>query len=409
MNYGLHGRYKVQVIDARTKRVKRGDRRWNSNLIMNNGMNKIASALLCDCFTYAIAGTGTTTGDRVSTSYGTTANCTVGGVVSLVGGTMLFNLVPPTWDMGNIIKWESTGYEARISGSLTATSCTVTPLPGSPQSGNFTIYRTNFNTLAHEVKRTNSYLPVSPYCGTTLIGNMLVHQRTWDFTAEVGTVAYTEMGVGWNGTLNDGTDPLGGSVFARFLLHGVTTVNAGEQLRLIYQLRVVLDPYADTLKTASITNWVSTFGSERIQYLGMSSVSSTGATANYDAAYYCNEPSRLTNVNAWLSTNSTVNAAFGTCVNRHAGMPSNGYSVLTSPTYTLHSYTKIKECTFGAGQGNSALIRSMGLGWNSGSNNPAQLNTICFVFSFAQTKDTSHSLNMQWFHTWSRVLGASSV
>jgi len=414
MNYGLSGRYKVMVLDAKTKHVLRQDRKWHSNLIMNNGMNKIASALLCDCFTYAIAGTGTTTGDRKSIDFGTTATCDVAGNVVLSGGTLSLNLVAPTWDMGNIIKWSSTGFEGRITTLTNATHAVVTPLPAVPQSGNFVIYRTNFNTLVTEVVRTNTYVGVSPYCSTSIIGNTLVHQRTWDFPAEVGTVAYTEMGVGWNGTLNDTSDPLGGSVFARFLLHAVTTVNAGEQLRLVYQLRIVMDPYTDTAKTAAITGWPvspSTLltGLERVQLIGMSAVAAAGTTTNYDAGQYCNEPSRLTNVNAWLSTNSTANAAFGSCVNRHAGMPALGYDVLTSPAYALHSYTQVKLCQFGAGQGNSTTIRSMGLGWNGGSNDPAQYNTICFVFTENQTKNSAYTLDMQWFHTWSRVLSPASV
>ena len=414
MNYGLSGRYKVLVLDARTKRVKRGSRRWHSNLIMNNGMNKIASSLLCDCFTYAIAGTGTTTGDRKSIDYGTTATGTVGGLVTLSGGTMTLNLVAPSWDLGNIIKWNSTGFEGRITTLTDSTHCVISPLPSVPQSGSFVIYRTNFNTLVNEVVRTSNYLPVSPYCGTTLIGNTLVHQRTWDFPEETVTKNYTEMGVGWTGTLNDTSDSLGGSVFARFLLHAVTAVNAGEQLRLVYQLRIVMDPYTDTAKTAAISNWPvspSTLlsGYERVQLLGMSSVSSVGATTYYDNGRYCNEPSRLTNVNAWLSTDSTANAAFGSCVNRHAGMPVNGYDALTSPTYSLHSHTQVKVCSFGAGQGNSTTIRSMGLGYNGGSNNPAQYNTICFVFDQNQTKNVAYQLDMQWFHTWTRTLAASSV
>lgn len=412
MNYGLSGRYKVMVLDARTKRVKRQDRHWHSNLIMNNGMNKIASTLLCNCFTYAIAGTGTTTGDRVSSLLGTTATGDVAGNVTLSGGTLTFNLVAPSWDMGNIIKWNNTGFEGRITTLTDGTHAVISPLPSAPQSGNFVIYRTNFNTLVTEVVRTNTYVAASPYCGTTLIGNTLVHQRSWDFPAEVTTKNYTEMGVGWSGTLNDTGDSLGGTVFARFLLHGVTTVNAGEQLRLVYQLRVVLDPYTDTAKTAAITGWPvapSTLltGVEKMQLLGLSSISAVGATTNYDTGYYVNEPSHLANANAWLSTDATANTAFGSCVNRVAGQV--GYGAVTSPSYTLHSYSVIKEITFGAGSGNSTSIRSMGMGYNGGGNQPARYNTVSFVFTEPQTKTVAYTLSMQWYNTWRRVLSASSV
>jgi hypothetical protein len=412
MKYGLSGRYKIAIINAKTKRVRWQQRKWQHNLIMNNGMNKIASSLLCDCFTYAIAGTGTTTGDEVSADYGTTATGDVAGNVALVGGTFVFDTVLPG-DQGNIIKWNSTGFEGRIVSMSDTTHAVISPLPSAPQSGNFVLYRTNFNILDNETVRTNNYVPVAPYCGTTLIGNMLVHQRTWDFPEEVGTINYTEMGVGWTGTLNDTSDPLGGSVFARFLLHSVTALNAGEQLRLTYQLRVVLEPYASLAKTASITGWplapaTDTDGDERVQLLGMSIVSSVGATTNFDTGNYANEPSRTTNVAIFLSTSSAALASFGSVVDRYTSF-THSQQAVTSPSYALHSYTKIKQITFSSSEANSTSWRSMGVGWDGGGSNAGQFNTNCFVFDQAQSKLLTHTLNLQYFFTWSRVLSPSSV
>ncbi|MHC4332509.1 MAG: hypothetical protein ACYSUV_02015 [Planctomycetota bacterium] len=380
---------------------------------MNNGMNKIASALICDCFTYAIAGIGTTTGDEVSSDYSTTATATVGGAVTLSGGTFTFDVVAPG-DIGNIIKWESTGFEGRITAIADSTHCTITPNPSVGQSGNFVMYRTNWNILDNEVLRTNSYLATSPYCSTGLFGNTLVHQRTWDFPEEVGTVNYTEMGVGWTGTLNDVSDPLGGSVFARFLLHSVTAVNAGEQLRLMYQLRIVLSPTTDFGKSATISGWplapaTDTQGDEKIQYLGMSSVATSGATQVYDAGQYSNEPSQTTNVGIWVSTNSTANAAFGATVDRYTAAAVSTSGQATSPTYSLNSYTKVKQYTFTAGEGNSTVLRSMGVGYNVPSTQAAKVNTLSFVFDQSQTKAVTNTLNLQFFYTWARVLSPSSV
>jgi hypothetical protein len=411
MNYGISGRYKIAILDAKTKRIKWQQRKWQHNLIMNNGMNKMATALLCDCFTYAIAGTGTLTGDEVSSSYGTTATCDVAGNVVLSGGTLTLDY--PVGDLQNIIKWESTGFEGRITSMSNSTHAVVSPLPAVPQSGNFVLYRVNLATLDTEVVRTANYLPIAPYCGTSLIGNMLVHQRTWDFPAETGTVAYKEMGVGWTGTLNDISDPLGGSVFARFLLHGVTTVNAGEQLRLTYQLRVVLEPYDTLAKTASVTGWpvspaTTTDGDERVQLIGMSGVSSVGTTTNYDTGQYANEPSRTTNVGIFLSSSSTPLTSFGSTVDRYTAL-THSQKAVTSTSYSAYSFTKIKQITFSSGEANNTGWRSMGIGWNGGSNDTGKYNTICFVFDEAQTKAMTHTLNLQYFFTWSRVLSASSV
>jgi hypothetical protein len=398
MNYGLSGRYKVMVVNSRTKRVLRGDRRWHSNLIMNTGMEQIASDVICNLFTYARAGTGTTTGDEVSADYGTTATCDVAGNVALVGGTFKFDGIVPS-DHNNIIKWSNTGYEGRITtipSSATASTCTILPLPAVPQSGSFVMYRTNMTDLATHVVGTVNYLPSSPSCSSSVIGNMLVHQRTWDFPEETGTVNYTEMGVGWTASTTN-------TLFARFLLHSVTPVNAGEQLRLVYQLRVVVEPYDILAKTATVTNWpvlpsTTTAGNERIQLLGLSSVSSVGATTSYDAGGYANEPSRTATVSIFLSPVSTALAAFGSCVNRSASAASGA---VTSPSYTAYSNTRIKQVTL---TGNGASYYSMGVCWST----PAA-NTCTFVFSQPQTLALLYTLNLQYFFTWSRVLSASSV
>jgi hypothetical protein len=241
-----------------------------------------------------------------------------------------------------------------------------------------------------------NYLPVSPSCSSSVIGNMLVHQRTWDFPEETGTVNYTEMGVGWSASTAN-------QLFARFLLHSVTPVNAGEQLRLVYQLRVVVEPYDILAKTATVTNWpvlpsTTTAGNERIQLLGLSSVSSVGATTSYDAGGYANEPSRTATVSIFLSPVSTALAAFGSCVSRSASALSD---VVTSPSYTAYSNTRIKQVTL---TGNGTSYYSMGVCWST----PAA-NTCTFVFNQPQTLALLYTLNLQYFFTWSRVLSASSV
>jgi hypothetical protein len=290
--------------------------------------------------------------------------------------------------------------------SSTTTAFLSTP-PALPQTGTFVIYRTNLGKLPGEIVRTNSYLAVSPYCSSSLIGNMLVHQRTWDFPQEVGTVAYMEMGVGWSGTaLADHT------MFARFLLHSVTTVNAGEQLRLIYQLRVIMEPYDTLPKTAAITNWPilpSTLltGNERVQLMGMSSVSSIGTTSSFDTGGQSNEPSVTANVGIFLSDNAAAPAAFGSCVDRYTAA-SHAFANVSAPSYTSFSFTRIKQITFTSGQAIGSSWYSMGVG-NSSISQPGKFNTVIFVFTQPQTKLTAHTLNLQYFFTWSRVLAPSSV
>jgi hypothetical protein len=175
-----------------------------------------------------------------------------------------------------------------------------------------------------------------------------------------------------------------------------------------------MEPSTPFAKTAAITGWplapaTDTDGSEEVQLLGMSAVSSVGATTNYDGGVYCNEPAQISNVNIWLSSTSTALASFGSCVDRTTGATNFAYKAVTSPSYSLYSFSQVKECTLNAGEGNATTWRSMGLGYNGGSNDAGKFNTICFLFDQAQTKLITHSLNLQFFHTWSRVLSPSSI
>jgi hypothetical protein len=57
-NIGLGGRVRVAVIDAATKRVLRKGK-WQKNLILDQGMDMIATTLFNQLFTACAAGTGT--------------------------------------------------------------------------------------------------------------------------------------------------------------------------------------------------------------------------------------------------------------------------------------------------------------------------------------------------------------
>lgn len=408
MKYGLQGRYKVYIVNAKTG-VVRYESPWGTNLITNNGMNRIAIDKICNTFLYGIAGIGTKTNDVVSTDSGTTATCDVAGNVILSSGfgTYSFDLIAPG-DFNNIIKWDNTGFEGMLTTLTDGKHALVTPAPVVPQTGSFIIYRTNWSTLESEAKRTSDYLGFTPYCSTSLFGNLLVHQRTWNFSAEIVATTYHEMGVGWSTTLNDTAG--GGTVFARFLLHAVTAVNIGEQLRLTYQLRIIVDPSVDRSKSASITGWpvapsVNTNGVERIQYLGLSSVAANGNTSFFDAGGNANEPSVVTDTYVYLSTSATANATIGSAVDRQTAF-THAEKAVTSPTYSSNSYHRVKEVTFQTGEANSTLWRSMGIGFQS---SPAQNNAQNFLFDQAQTKTITKTLNLQFFFDWQRVLSTASV
>lgn len=59
INFGLQGHFRVMVVDAKTKQVKR-DLGRRKNLIVDAGLDQIASRSIADCMKYAVAGTSST-------------------------------------------------------------------------------------------------------------------------------------------------------------------------------------------------------------------------------------------------------------------------------------------------------------------------------------------------------------
>lgn len=88
-------------------------------------------------------------------------------------------------------------------------------------------------TLFNQLKSTNSYLTTAGACGSssdTGLGTR-THKRTFQFTAEVANVNYNEVGFSNLGGAGD-------NLFSRVVFPATVTVNTGEILRVVYQLRV---------------------------------------------------------------------------------------------------------------------------------------------------------------------------
>lgn len=381
------------VVDAATGKVVKECPR-QPNLILNQGLDRVAVNLWADLFAYCSGGTGTT---PTSESGGVTTAQQAGSTVSLAGGS--FTFTDTATDAGNTIKW-ATGEEAQIT-SVTNPTTVIVNTSTSVGPGTFTVYRTNQTQLTTEVKRTNTYLTGTPYCGSTVTGNLIAMRRTYDFTAEVGTVNYTEVAVGWS---NTGLT----NIFSRVLLSVPVSVTAGQQLRVTYQLEVTVLPSASFSKTAIINGWpvapaVSTDGVEAVQFIGLSQVTTSGSTTTTtDSGQTASEPAQTGTIGVFLSPDATAPAAFGSSVNRSAGYAMNSATVAG---YIAGTYYVDKSTTFPVGSGNATNWRSMGFGshnpnlwfaWNS--------TTMVFVFTEAQTKLNTHTLTLTWRFSWSRVL-----
>lgn len=396
------GRYKVMVVDAATdKVVHEGD--WQKNLILNQGMDQVASREWQGCYQYGICGTGTSpnTVDSVTDTASQT-----GTTVTSVGGTVNFTTDSAVGDM---IKWDS-GSEARIISITDALNVEVTPSQ-SVGSGLYTIYKTSRVGLQTETKRSNTYLTGTGNCGSTQSGTTISGRRTYDFTTESGNVTYTEVGVGWSNTGST-------TVFSRILLNTPVSLISGQKLRLVYQLDITLTPSTANAKNFPISGWpiapsVTTDGSEQIQIIGLS-VPNTSGNASVFSVGCANpalDPGCTNSTSAGrlfaLSTNSTALQAFGSAVSR----ATTAFVCSVAPTnasYTSLSFQLDVSTVFQVADAVSASLRSVCMGSrNSASSDfPYDTDNQCFVFLFneAQNKSNTQTLTLTVRFTWSRVL-----
>lgn len=269
----VKGRVQVHVVNRKGRVIS--TRPWQDNLILDQGMNYIGNKnTWANMMSYCAAGTGTTpTRDLMDGTASQTLT-----TVTLAGSTYSFS----GGDVGKWIGWAS-GQQAKITAYVSATQVTV-DRSQTVGSGTATLYRAGRTGLATEVKRTNTY-PNYTYTdgrgASASFGSsgspphVLTLRRTYDFTAEVGSVNYTEIGISPTATA-------GSNLFALILLSGTVTVASGQQLRITYELAITIagtNRPVQTL-TSSGGGWPYTYN--------IASISSTGSnfTVTFTAAHH---------------------------------------------------------------------------------------------------------------------------
>jgi hypothetical protein len=232
----LSNRVKAQVID-KGKVVY--ETPWTSNLILDAGMNGIATKYFCDLFKYCAIGTGNTPTQDDS-----------GVITAARAGTTVTASAPffAAGDVGKLLRW-STGEKSMITVFTDTTHVTVAD-SGTVAAAIFSLYRVAQVGLATETKRTNNYVTGASNCFSTRAGSILTNQRTYDHTVEGGgSVNYAEVGFSDNASA-------GNNLNTRALFGGgAVTVLNGQLLRVVYQFIVTLSPTSNRQKTPTITGW----------------------------------------------------------------------------------------------------------------------------------------------------------
>jgi hypothetical protein len=366
------GRVKVMVVE---NGCVVEERPWQKNLILDQGLNLAAGTNWCDCFASCAAGTDNT--PVLRDSGGITATQS-GNTVTASSSFFVLG------DIGKLIHFDS-GQDAMITGFTDGLNVTVS-VSQTVGAGQFTVWYVNQTGLGNEQKRNNAYLTGSGNCGSSIASNTLTHRRTFDFSAETGSVVYTELG--WS---NSGS--AGNNLFSRVLLSSSVTVLSGQQLRVVYDLSVTLTPNTTQTGTASISGWpvspaTGTTGSYGIQQIGLSAVNTSGGTVSWDSGGVDNEPSSAPAI--YLSSDTTAVQAFGSSAGRGTNQVAHTASLAS---YVNGNFYRDKFTTFAVGEANRTDWRSMGLG-----------NTFVFVFDENQTKTNTNTLLLTFRSTWGRKL-----
>lgn len=245
------GRFRVQVVDAATGRVVNPGK-WQPNLILDSGLDRIATEKWYAQLAYGVAGTGNTPtkdlpdpGDLFSQS---------GTTVTRDSGTRDF----AAGDVGKLIRWAS-GEEAYITAYTSATQVTVGTSQTVASGAVDALYRVAQTGLTAEVKRSSTQPQfIDEDDGLTAAATTIdatagtvTFKVTRDFTEEVSPVNYTEVGMSSQATA-------GNNIFSRMLLAGAVTVGAGQLLRLKYELTIKCNghaPASQTLEEGGFTGW----------------------------------------------------------------------------------------------------------------------------------------------------------
>lgn len=362
---------------------------WIDNLILNNGLDQVATRSWCDCFTYCVAGGGTTAS---SISSGAITATQVGANVTASGPIFT------SAQVGDMIAWDG-GEERRITAFTDDQHVTVTPASPNASTDTFVIWNTSRNNLDAETHRSNTYQTGSPNCESSRTGSILHHRRTYDFPVEVGNVTYGEIGFSWAAS---GLS----TIFSRIVPPAIPVL-VGQFLRVVYELAITLSPTLPNHIDPAVGGWpvlpaVTKDGDEMLQYCGMSSIASTGATTTFDVGLTTNEPSSSGSAClVFLSTSSAALSIFPGEVDRSAGGQAAVNTLLTP--YTSLSFVQDKEATFSVGQANNNGLRSLGTSVGTLGNEYRRIGW-AVLFDEAQTKPNTHLLTFTIRYSWGRTL-----
>lgn len=364
--------YETQILDGKTGAViKRNAPK--RNLILDSGLNKIATKSWWEVFGRCYLGSGTTPTKRDSGAITITIS---GGVATASAGYF------EAADVGRLLKLDS-GQEAYINAF---TSTTEVSLSGASDdaASEATIWYVNETTHGNNLVSTTNTSGDSGDVTSSWDGSKIEHKRTFVFPAETEARTYRE--IGWSD---------GGSLFGRDLIPGGgDSIAPGQQYKVVVRLQVTPSPLSQ-VPTADVGlgGW-NTEGDAILMNLyqgfhGAGSAVTRSAVEVLDPCYSTGREVILREDNFSLPAAPATSYGLDFGSYQKAGV--------SKAAYVTNSFELVETAVFGTGSGNGTFY-GMQLGRTYNSANYG------LKFDNPQTKDSDHKLTIAFKWSWGRTL-----
>jgi hypothetical protein len=393
MKHCFSGRAKIQVINHDGSIAESRD--WQDNLLLDQGLDRMAVKAICDIFSVAVKGTGVTVTQEDLTGTSNTYSQS-GTTITRTAGTRNFTGA----DVGRLMKFEDANQsEAHITviNSTTSVDVDVTNTPFSNQKS--VIFYVNQTAMATEAGRTNNYSTVagdnSTVTGTGATINQRTFQRTFVFDPETANTTYTE--VGFSDSMM-----VAANINIRILLNSGVAVNGpsggnpGQQLKVTYQMVLTVFP-----KTAAADNgsMITDSGNQMSGNKSANSVIESFFTSvvGPDGVTDISNP-HLDPYYPSSAALSPVNVALAPFAGTVRGTGANIVD-MTADIYTPGSFSNTYEANWGISDASGLVWRSLCI-----IDTDSGISAFTRLFTSNQTKDGNHSLNFVFEKTWGRAL-----
>ncbi len=366
-------------------------RKRKRNLILDQGLNNVATQLWPQLFRYCAVGTGTNPIKRDSGAITFTRS---GNTVSASAGFF------ESADVGRLLKFDS-GPEMYIT-AYTDTQNVTVATSGTLAASEGTIWYVNRTGLQTESARTGSVSNGASDNETTFATDTYTHKRTFLFPAVGGAVTYRE--IGWSHNASAGAN-----LFGMDILPGEgDSLIAGQQYKVVVRLLVTLSPVAITAAGDVGIGGYNTAGNICLQYLGnpsenpaFSSVNSDGSTKTDSGGGrpFGLEPAGQPVIG---TEEATYSLNSGPSTGSTTGI--NGTVRASSPqTYVADTFYREFKYKFGVLEANATHYGvSFGTPTNNfGTGGPRALSQ---RFTTNQIKDNLHTLEFTLRLSWGRTL-----